>query len=105
MDVNHANASGDTALTYAAFMGHAEVVALLIEKEVNVNASGLAGWTALHLAAQRGHEKIVEQLIAKGAEINALTEEGFGGTPLDVADANLAELLRKHGGKTADALK
>jgi ankyrin repeat protein len=105
VDVNHANASGDTALTYAAFMGHAEVVALLIEKEVNVNASGLAGWTALHLAAQRGHEKIVEQLIAKGAEINALTEEGFGGTPLDVADANLAELLRKHGGKTADALK
>lgn len=105
VDVNHANASGDTALTYAAFMGHAEVVALLIKKEANVNASGLAGWTALHLAAQRGHEKIVEQFIAKGAEINALTEEGFGGTPLDVADANLAELLRKHGGKTADALK
>ena len=61
VDVNHANASGDTALTYAAFMGHAEVVALLIEKEVNVNASGLADWTALHLAAQRGHEKIVER--------------------------------------------
>ena len=49
VNVNHANASGDTALTYAAFMGHAEVVALLIEKEANVNASGLAGWTALHL--------------------------------------------------------
>ena len=79
VNVNHANASGDTALTYAAFIGHAEVVALLIEKEANVNASGLAGWTALHLAAQRGHEKIVEQLIANGAEINALTDEGFRG--------------------------
>ena len=86
-------------------MGHAEVVDLLIEKEADINAGGLAGWTALHLAAQRGHEKIVEQLIANGAEINALTDEGFGGTPLDVADAKLAELLRKHGGKTADALK
>ena len=104
VDVNHANASGDTPLTYAAFMGHAEVVDLLIEKEADINAGGLAGWTALHLAAQRGHEKIVEQLIANGAEINALTNEGFGGTPLDVADAKLAELLRKHGGKTADAL-
>ena len=64
MDVNHANASGDTALTYAAFMGHAEVVALLIEKEVNVNASA----SPLDRTAPRGatrHEKIVEQLIAK----------------------------------------
>ena len=105
VDVNHANASGDTALTYAAFMGHDEVVDLLIAKEADVNAGGLAGWSALHLAAQRGHEKIVNQLIAKGAEINALTDEDFGGTPLDVAEAKLKELLRKYGGKTAEELK
>ena len=73
VEVNHANASGDTALTYAAFMGHAEVVALL-EKEGNVNASGLAAGP--HCTSRRNAaEKIVEQLIAKGAEINALTEE------------------------------
>ena len=105
VDVNHANGSGDTPLTYAAFMGHLEVVDLLIEKGADVNASGLAGWTPLHLAAQRGHEKIVEQLITNGAEVNAVTDEGFGGTPLDVADAELAELIRKSGGKSADALK
>lgn len=103
-DVNQANDSGDTPLTYAAFMGHLEIVDLLIEKNANVNAKGLAGWTPLHLAAQRGHQKIVEQLIAKGAEINALTDEGFGGTPLDVANDALAEFIRENGGKPAAEL-
>ena len=103
-DVNQANDSGDTPLTYAAFMGHLEIVDLLIEKNADVNAKGLAGWTPLHLAAQRGHQKIVELLIEKGAEINALTDEGFGGTPLDVVDDALAEFIRGNGGKPAAEL-
>ena len=44
-------------------------------------------------------------LIAEGADVNALTgSEDFGGTPLDVAEAKLKELLRKHGGKTSEEL-
>ena len=92
-------------LPSAAQRGQLGEVLGLLADGVHVDSSVEAGRTALHLAARRGHEKIVEQLIANGAEINALTNEGFGGTPLDVADAKLAELLRKHGGKTADALK
>ena len=58
------------------------------------------------------HKKVVELLIAKGADINA---RGFLGiTPLDKAvgntlndknNAEVAALLRKHGGKTGEELK
>ncbi|MBD50837.1 MAG: hypothetical protein CMB08_02815 [Euryarchaeota archaeon] len=99
-DINLANENGDTPLTYAAFMGHLEIVSLLIEKGAKVNAKGLAGWTPLHLASQRGHKKITELLIEKGADINATTDDGFGGTPLDVAKGNLVDTIQQNGGKT-----
>ena len=54
-----------------------------------------------------GHKEVVELLIAKGADVNA---KGDGGTtPLDRAIINdeteIADLLRKHGGKTGEKLK
>ena len=59
-----------------------------------------------------GHKGVVELLIAKGADVNA---RGFLGiTPLDKAvgntfndknNAEVAALLRKHGGKTGEELK
>lgn len=105
VDVNLANESGDTPITYAAFMGHLEIVDLLIEKGAKVNAKGLAGWTPLHLAAQRGHKKITELLIEKGADINSTTDDGFGGTPLDVAKDNLVDTIKQNGGKTFAEIK
>ena len=46
-------------------------------------------------------------LIAKGADVNAKDEDGE--TPLDRAidleHTEVADLLRKHGGKTAEELK
>ena len=99
-DVNHPNESGDTPLTYAAFMGHLEIVDLLIDQGAKVSAKGLGGWTPLHLATQRGHKKISQLLIEKGADINATTDEGFGGTPLDVAKGDLVDLIKQNGGKT-----
>ena len=63
--------------------------------------------TPLHGAALNGHKEVAELLIAKGANVNA--KDGFGRTPLDWAIINkyteLADLLRKHGGKTAVELK
>jgi len=54
-----------------------------------------------------GHKEVVGLLIAKGADVNA---KGDGGTtPLDRAIINdeteIADLLRKHGGKTGEELK
>ncbi|MCP4480539.1 MAG: hypothetical protein GY818_20835, partial [Planctomycetaceae bacterium] len=40
--------------------------------------------------------------LAAGADVNA---KGFlGQTPLDLADGGLADILRKHGGKTGEEL-
>jgi len=49
-----------------------------------------------------GHKEIGELLIAAGADVNAKDEAG--GTPLDWADGELSDLLRKHGGKTGAEL-
>ncbi|MDP7135613.1 MAG: hypothetical protein QF437_34335, partial [Planctomycetota bacterium] len=53
------------------------------------------------------NKEIIELLIAKGADVNV---RGFGGmTPLNMADdegeKEIADLLRKHGGKTGEELK
>jgi ankyrin repeat protein len=57
----------------------------------------------LHNAADEGHKEVIELLIAKGAGVNAKDEDGE--TPLDWADEEIADLLRKHGGKTDEELK
>ncbi|RTZ69639.1 MAG: hypothetical protein DSZ35_02165 [Verrucomicrobia bacterium] len=54
-------------------------------------------------AAEKGHKEIVELLIAKGADANA--KDVNGKTPLDEAKGEIADLLRKHGGKTGEELK
>jgi len=104
---------GMTPLHYAADEGHTEVVELLIANGADVNAKNENGWTPLHLAAYWGGKEIVELLIAAGADVNAKDMSNWIGTPLDIAThpenpidtAEIAELLRKHGGKTSEELK
>jgi ankyrin repeat protein len=103
------NAKGDlgtTPLLWAAINGHKEVVELLIAKGADVMAKR-AGRTPLHRAASNGHKEIVELIIAAGANVNAKNDDGE--TPLDWAVAlnptEIANLLRKHGGKTGEELK
>ena len=75
----------------------------------DVNATDeFLGMTILHDAVLGGQKEIVEFLIAQDADVNA-TGRTYQ-TPLDTAletsrNKEIAELLRKHGGKTAEELK
>ncbi len=75
-DVNHANSSGDTALIYAAFYGHTDIVRLLIEHGADVNHVNNIGNTALIAAARCGHVNIVGLLMEAGAGVNRVGFEG-----------------------------
>jgi len=96
-----------TPLHYAALRGRKETAKLLISSGADVNAKNVEGGTPFHLAAEEGQQQIVELLISKKADINA--RDNKGKTPLDWAATwglkETADLLRKHGGKTAKELK
>ena len=96
-----------TFLHWAAAGGQNEIVELLIAKGADVNAKTKFGGSPLHDAAIGGHKEIVGLLIAKGANVNAKGKVGI--TPLDLAveydKTQIAELLRKHGGKTKKELE
>ena len=90
----------DIDIHEAARIGNIEAIKQHLAAGTDVNARDSIGETPLHYANSK---KIVELLIAKGADVNAKDE--VGKTPLDWADGEIAELLRKHGGKTAEELK
>ena len=117
-DVNAKDDNQSTPLLLATSQGDMEVARLLILKGADVNAKDIWGHTSLHNAAMRDHKELAELLIAKGADVNAKIEKtgdemGLTSTeivlvltPLDMAeDKKIANLLRKHGGKTSEELK
>ena len=78
-----------------------------------VGAFNSAPMPPLHAAAAgntsgkiRGQKEVAELLIAKGADVNV---KANGDTPLDLAvwsnHKDIADLLRKHGGKTGLELR
>jgi len=101
VDVNK-RYGGMTPLHFAVAVGHKEIAELLITKGADVNAKGEWDRTPLHAAATNGKKEVAELLIAKGADVNAKSDFG---TPLDLANGETADLLRKHGGKTGEELK
>ena len=95
---------------YAVYKGHKEITELLVTAGAEVNAKDGEGLTPLHQAARYNRLESAEWLIAKGPDVNALNNKGD--TPLDLAmpdspfdSTELADLLRKHGGKTGKELK
>ena len=117
-DVNAKGTAELTPLHNAAGGGHKEIAEQLIAKGANVNAKSKWGQTPLHNAAYEGYKEIAELLIAAGADVNAkddgdVPNEIPGETPLNhaevveenhspenkVAKKEIADLLRKHGGK------
>ena len=115
-----------TPLHFAALKDHKEIVELLIAAGADVNAKNKNGYTPLdmaddvegiaallrkhggkhgtiHGAAAGGDTEGVKEFLAAGTDVNA--KDYFGDTPLDDANGETADLLRKHGGKTGEELK
>ena len=66
---------------------------------------------SIHIAAINGDIEAIKQHLAAGTDVNAKNVSGQhqGYAPLDVAikygRTEIADLLRKHGGKTSEELK
>ena len=119
----------DQTIHEAAHSGDIEAVKQHLAAGTDVNVLGDEDYEAppLYWAAHGGHKEIVELLIANGANLNlrsgmvVKTEDGSVGeqaaqrmmnnrTPLDMAldgllKQEIADLLRKHSGKTGEELK
>lgn len=62
IDVNYIDRTGSTALMYAAYSGHFEIVKYLVEHGANLTIKNLKGGTAVRYAAYASNKKIVEYL-------------------------------------------
>ncbi len=84
---------GGTPLMAAAFVGDAQMVALLLKHRADVKSANANGETALHFAVQQGQVEIVKMLIDARAPLDAKSSNGK--TPLDQAkDPAVKALLR-----------
>ena len=63
-----------TPLHFAAERGHAEVVKLLLDREVDIKLKDKRGRTVLHCAAEGGSVPVLEVLVVKAQELNCLEE-------------------------------
>ncbi|XP_059180602.1 ankyrin repeat and SAM domain-containing protein 3 [Centropristis striata] len=77
VDLNGKNIGGWTPLMYAAYIGHDNIVNLLLEAGVNVNATTAKGLTPLMLAASCGNESIAYFLLQQGAALELKDSRGW----------------------------
>ena len=98
-DINHGNNAGYTALHWAAYEGHVDVVKLLLKHGADINRGNHNGTAALSLAAYSGQTDVVKLLLKHGADINF--QDSYGRTALMNAVSSgwgeTANLLLEHG--------
>ena len=101
----------DVQLRIAAKLGNVDGVKKAIADGANVNARDHSGTALNHATAMMhsndGHHEVVRFLISIGADVNAKTNDGKTplGEAIDYEKTEIADLLRKHGGKTGEELK
>ena len=67
-----------SALHYAAFAGHRDIVARLLERGADIDARSTNGSTPLMMAVYEGHEAMVQDLLARGADRSLANDRGDG---------------------------
>lgn len=78
VDLDKHNCGGWTPLMYAAYVGHDNIVNLLLEFSVDANARTTKnGATPLMLAASCGNESVVYFLLQNGAKIDVQDKRGW----------------------------
>ncbi|AMM51809.1 ankyrin [Rufibacter sp. DG15C] len=77
VNVNKANAEGNTAFMFAAAGKDAATVELLLPKVQNINAVNAKGESALTMAVKSSSPEVVTLLLNKGADINVKDKDGF----------------------------
>ena len=84
-DVNESmtNGSGTTALHIACYLGHAEIVMMLLAANADVDQANIDGATALFYACKKGYTEIVTKLLAASADANRADKNGC--TPMYLA--------------------
>ena len=100
-------AGAEDSIHVAARIGNIKAVREHLDDGADVNVRDEDESTPLHQAAFYGYVKTTELLVDKGADVNAQMDDGR--TPLDIAIMRsarpIADLLRKHGGKTKKELE
>jgi len=96
LDVDAANADGETALMLAAIAGRLDWAQKLAKQGARINRDG---WTPLHYACSGPDNGVVAWLLAQGADLNARSPNGT--TPLMMAARygalDTADILLKAG--------
>ena len=104
-----------TPLYYAAYNVDPAITKLLLENGAKVDAHDYQGETPLHTAVYHSYPnveeegiKVIKLLIENGSDVNRVKKFPRKTTPLYFAkdrNGKIADLLRKHGAKTAKELK
>ncbi|OQR81260.1 ankyrin 2,3/unc44 [Achlya hypogyna] len=76
VDIDAKDAAGKTALMYAAEMGQAKTVDILLDQHAKVDTKNDHEYTALSLATLNGHTAIVKTLLEHFADIDVIHSDG-----------------------------